>query len=79
MSFNSSRTDAPSRDHAADLTAAFTYIRQLCQQKYYGTIVLSVQSGNLITIRRDEVLKPADLTSAPVATSRGNTNDNSKQ
>jgi hypothetical protein len=74
-----SRADAPSRDHNADLTVAFNYIRQLSQQKYFGTIVLSMQSGNLITVRRDEVLKPSDLTPAPVATSRGTSDARSSQ
>jgi hypothetical protein len=75
----SSRADTPSRDHAASLDAAFNYIRQLCSQKYFGTVVLSIQSGNLTTIRRDEVLKPADITNTLVATSRGNSNDRPQQ
>lgn len=75
MSINPmSRTGASLRDHAADLTAAFNYIRQLCEEKYFGTVVLSIQAGILTTVRRDECLKPETIHTNLMASSRGVSN-----
>jgi hypothetical protein len=74
-----SRADAPSRDHDTDLNAAFNYVRQLCSQKFFGTVVFSIQSGILSTVRRDEVMKPENLTNHLTAASRGTTNGNRNQ
>jgi len=64
------RTDTSTAD---PLAVAFSFIRQLSAEKYFGQIQLSFQSGQLVNIRTDQSYKPSDI---PVGISKGTHNDN---
>jgi hypothetical protein len=58
--------DTPTRTDP--LLAVFSFIRQLSEEKYFGQIQLSFQSGQLVNIRTDQSYKPSDI---PVGISKG--------
>jgi len=55
---------------AADLETVFAFIREFATSRNYGIIQLSFQSGQCVSVRRDQALKPAELSNL-VANSRG--------
>ncbi len=46
----------------------FAFVQQLSDAGYFGQIVLNFQSGYLLNIRRDESLKPENLTNPTTTT-----------
>lgn len=58
---------------SSDLDTAFDFIREFASQRHYGIIQLSFQAGNLVNVRQDQSIKPADL-STLIANSKGVSN-----
>jgi hypothetical protein len=47
------------------LNEAIELIRQLAQERFYGAITLKFEAGKVILLRKEETLKPANLSEHP--------------
>jgi hypothetical protein len=41
------------------------YLRSLAEQGFYGTITLKYEAGKIVHVRKEENLKPSDLSGIP--------------
>lgn len=68
------RPVAPALDDG--LTNILAFIRKLAAERYFGSVLLSFQSGHVVNIRQEQSMKPHDLPNL-VASSKGASNGNS--
>jgi hypothetical protein len=55
------------------MNQAIELIRQLACERFYGALTLKFEAGQVTTLKKEQTLKPADLSEKP-----RNQNDNSK-
>lgn len=55
------------------LDTLVAYLRDIASQRFFGTIQLSYQSGQLQSVRAERTLKSADITSLVKGNSNGRT------
>ena len=44
---------------------ALDYLRSLAEQGFWGAVTLKYEHGNIVHLRREENLKPSDLSGTP--------------
>ena len=49
-------------------TPIIEYIRRLGEQGFFGAITLKYEGGKIVHVRREENLKPSDLSGTPEKT-----------
>jgi hypothetical protein len=45
--------------------SAFDYLRSLAEQGFFGAITLKYEAGKVVHVRKEENLKPSDLSGTP--------------
>ena len=68
---NTTNNIHPVRPSDDGLSSTLDFIQKLAADRYFGNVQLSFQSGNIVNIRQEQSIKPADLPSL-VANSKGN-------
>ena len=46
--------------------SAIDYLKSLAEQGFFGAITLKYEGGKVVHVRREENLKPSDLSGTPV-------------
>ena len=49
------------------------FLQSLCTRRFYGSITLKFESGKLTHIKKEETLKPSELSGQPRSHDRNNT------
>jgi hypothetical protein len=45
--------------------SAFDYLKSLAEQGFFGAITLKYEAGKVVHVRKEENLKPSDLSGTP--------------
>jgi hypothetical protein len=56
---------------------AIELIRQLARERFYGALTLKFEAGRLTIIKKEETIKPAELSGTPRLENVISTNQNS--
>jgi hypothetical protein len=49
----------------ADTRSAIEYLKQMAEQRFWGFISMKFENGNVVHVRREENLKPAQMSTLP--------------
>jgi hypothetical protein len=47
------------------MNQALELIRQLAQERFYGALTLKFEAGHIITLKKEQTIKPNDLSEQP--------------
>jgi hypothetical protein len=47
------------------MNQALELIRRLAQERFYGTLTVKFEAGRITTIKKEQTIKPADLSEQP--------------
>jgi hypothetical protein len=47
------------------MTESIDLIRQLARERFYGALTLTFEAGRITTIKKEQTIKPADLSEQP--------------
>jgi len=50
---------------SATTIVALDYLRDLASQKFWGTVTLKFESGEIVHVKQEENLKPSELSGKP--------------
>jgi hypothetical protein len=54
-------SDAPTREPESALTNTIRLLARLGRERFYGKIVISFEAGAITTLRKEETIKPSDM------------------
>jgi hypothetical protein len=50
-------------------------IQELAQKRFYGSVTLKFEAGRVVLLRKEETLKPTDLSEKPRRTTHAETSE----
>ena len=55
----------PMRDLGAEMEDALALLKQLASERFYGSVTLKFEGGRVVLLKKEQTLKPTDLSGQP--------------